>query len=70
MTIEKRLTETETKSAYQEKLLQDLSDVVYDQQQQIDKLTKKLDELISQLNELSNTVPQFSAPANEKPPHY
>ena len=70
MTLEDRLTETETKYAYQEKLLQDLSDVVYDQQQQIDKLTQKLEGLVSQLNDLSDTVPQFSAPANEKPPHY
>ncbi len=70
MTLEKRLTEAETKSAYQEKLLQDLSDVVYDQQQLIDRQTKKLDELVVRLNEIADTVPQLSAPANEKPPHY
>ena len=70
MTLEDRLTDAETKYAYQEKLLQDLSDVVYEQQQQIDRLTKKLETLISQLNDLSDTVPHMSAPANDKPPHY
>ncbi len=70
MTLEERLIETETKFAYQEKLLQELSDVVYDQQQQIDKLTKKLNDFVSQLNDLTDTIPQSSAPADEKPPHY
>ncbi len=70
MTVENRLTDIETKHSYQEKLIQDLSDVVYEQQQQIDSLAKKLNGLVKQLQDLSETVPQMSAPTDEKPPHY
>ncbi|MBL4868616.1 MAG: SlyX family protein [Pseudomonadales bacterium] len=66
---DKRFEEIETKLAYQEHTIQELNDVIYQQQQQIDKL-----ELICRRH--SDTLKEFSVPMDqgkpqdEKPPHY
>ncbi|OFZ54772.1 MAG: SlyX protein [Bdellovibrionales bacterium RIFOXYB2_FULL_36_6] len=67
---EERLTEIEIKLAYQEKIINDLNDVVCDQQKEIEKLGSICEKLIKIVNENGLTVPTIDAPADEKPPHY
>lgn len=67
---EERLIEIETKIAYQDKTIKDLNDVVYEQQQEIERLASICDLLTKQVRELSEFSLGSDAPANEKPPHY
>ena len=60
---EERLVKIETQLAFQEQTIKELNDVLYQQQQEIDRLTKRVDEL-------TESIPGIEAPANEKPPHY
>jgi SlyX protein len=70
MTDENRLIEIETKAAYQEQTISDLSDVVYEQQKEIDKLTRTLASIKTRIHELAEISPGNDAPADDKPPHY
>lgn len=65
--IEQRLIEVETKMAYQEHSLNELSDLVYQQQQSIDKLSASLNVM---LQKLQNPSAEISDEQHEKPPHY
>jgi SlyX protein len=67
---EKRLVEIETKIAFQEQTIEDLNDVLYKQQQEIERLGSICDALVKRVKELSEFTPGKDAPANEKPPHY
>lgn len=62
---EDRFIAIETKLLHQENLLEELHQVLYQQQDSIDKLQKKL----KQFEDLSNADNEIR-PANEKPPHY
>ena len=67
--MSERLTELEVRVAFQEKTLQDLNEVVTRQQQEIDRLTKEMEAVKSQLSGLapSMVIPQED---EEPPPHY
>lgn len=67
---EKRFVEIETKIAFQEKMIKDLNDVVYEQQQEMERMGSICDLLIKRVKELSEFTLGSDAPANEKPPHY
>lgn len=67
---EDRLMEIETKIAFQELTIKELNDVLYQQQQEMEKLASICDFLVKQVKELSKLTPGNDAPANEKPPHY
>jgi SlyX protein len=62
--MENRLVDLEIRYAHLERQLQELSEVVFAQQRQLDALTKQLKQFQSQLLEPNEAVP------NEKPPHY
>lgn len=62
---EERFIAIESKLLHQERLLEELHEVIYQQQDTIDKLQKKL----KQIEEISNSENEIR-PANEKPPHY
>ncbi len=66
---DKRITELETKLAYQEHTIQELNDEIYRQQQQIDKVEIICKHLMDRLQTLSDTG-SSEQPANERPPHY
>ncbi|UZE95100.1 SlyX family protein [Alkalimarinus alittae] len=68
MNTEDRLTELETKMAFQEDLLQDLNDVVARQEQQLDKLWQANKMLKSQLDSVNSAPGEASHEA--PPPHY
>jgi SlyX protein len=63
-----RLTELETRLAFQESALQDLGEVLRNQQQQIDALSRQLEALGQQIEQLSETLE--TALPDERPPHY
>lgn len=63
MDIEQRMIEIETKMAYQEKIVDELNDVVYEQQLKIDLLEKKVLDLRKKNADDIN-------PAHQPPPHY
>lgn len=66
--MENRIIDLETKSAYQEHLIQELNDVIVRQQRQIDALEKSLYQLKEYVRnqEQPHTPPEQEAP----PPHY
>ena len=63
---EQRLTELEIKASFNEDALDQLNQVVYRQQQQIDLLLRELAELRRRAPE----EPVQRAPRDERPPHY
>lgn len=69
MTASHRFETLETKCAYLEAAVQELSDVVFRQQQAIDRLLAGQQELVRRLGEVA---PGAAAPAgvDERPPHY
>ena len=67
---EERLVEIETKIAFQEQTIKDLNDVLFEQQQEIERLGSICDTLVKRVKEFSEFTPGIDAPANEKPPHY
>ncbi len=67
---EERLVEIETRIAFQEQTIKDLSDVIYKQQQEIDRLGAICAALEKQSKELAESNQGGGAPANEQPPHY
>lgn len=65
---ETRFIDIETKIAHQELLLEELSQVLYEQQKTIDHLEKTVVQLTKKLDDaLEGTE---IGPANQKPPHY
>lgn len=62
---DERFIAIEMKISHQDKLLEELHQVLYEQQDRIQKLEKKL----KQLEDMSNSDAEIR-PANEKPPHY
>ena len=67
---EERLVKIETKIAFQEQTIKKLNDEIYEQQQEILRITSICDILMNQMKEFSEFIPGSDAPGNEKPPHY
>lgn len=63
MNPENRLIDIETKIVYQDRLLEDLNQVIYQQQLKMDELEKKVSELLKKMGDDIN-------PAHLAPPHY
>ena len=66
---EDRLVEIETKLAFQENTIKDLSDAIYSQQKQIENINKTLKLLVDQVDDSSVISPRGNL-KDEKPPHY
>ncbi len=66
---EDRLVVIETKIAFQEKTIKDLSDIVYNQQKLIDALNKTMKHVIDRIKDSSLMTPGENL-KDEKPPHY
>ncbi|NML85675.1 SlyX family protein [Polaromonas sp.] len=65
---ERRLTELEIKASFSEDLMDQLNQVIIRQQQQIDLLVRKLEQLQQQIPD--GGVALFSRAGDELPPHY
>ena len=69
MDLNERIIELETKSSYQEHLIQELNDVVISQQKQIDSLQASMQRVSDYLK--NNQGSQLARPDEEvPPPHY
>ena len=66
--VDRRLTELEIKASYADDSLDQLSQIVYRQQQQIDRLERELAQLRQQQPEAGGPV--FRSLRDELPPHY
>ena len=64
-----RLVGLETKLAFQEQISDQLSDVLRDQQSQLDTLKQSLGRLTARLGQFEKTGASDPLP-DEKPPHY
>ena len=66
---DQRLVDIETKIAYQEHMISELNEVVFQQQKTMDELKRTVELLKGRLVDIGDMM---SAPtqANEKPPHY
>jgi len=68
MSVEERLNEVETRLTFQDDAIQSLSDLVYVQQRQLDRLQQICDLLNQRLNEAAGDTPVKVI--DEPPPHY
>ncbi len=66
--LEQRVMELEIRSAHQEDTIEQLNQVIFNQQQQIDDLNRHLSHLKSQLNNLQEATAKESE--ETPPPHY
>lgn len=66
---EKRIIDLETKIAHQDLLLEELNQVIYQQQLQIDQLDKTLRQLAKRFKEALGSEGE-DIRGHEKPPHY
>ena len=64
-----RMELIETRLAFQEQAIQELSDTVYRQEQQIASLERALELFKSRVAEIAASVPE-TEPDDERPPHY
>lgn len=67
--MEKRITELEIRAMHQERIIQELSDVIYGQEQAIARLQRELERLRLQI---ASTAPSINRTEEEEtpPPHY
>jgi len=66
---EEEIIELQTRLAYQEDWLQRLNEVIYRQQQQIDRLQVLSDELLQRVRTLAESG-AAEPPEDDTPPHY
>ncbi len=64
-----KITELETRIAFQDATIQELNDVVVRQQGEIDRLAREMEALRNQLRSLSS-FPVASRDEETPPPHY
>jgi len=65
-----RLEALENKYAHLERAVQELSDVVYRQQQQLDRVLLRNRDLAGQIEALETAAEAAGGPRSEIPPHY
>lgn len=66
---EERFIDLESRLAHQDKLLNDLNDVVTDQQQKIMQLEELCKSLVQRLRSATENMPADDS-GDERPPHY
>ena len=64
-----RMTEIETRLAYQERMMSELSALAFEQGRRIERLESALRKASARIKELSDGK-QAGLPENERPPHY
>ncbi len=69
MTDQERLEKLETRNAYQDDIIGQLSELIYGHQKQLDRLENLVETLGQKLRTLA-TGEQAPLPEHERPPHY
>tara|TARA_Y100001933_G_C18760795_1_gene463937 strand:- start:388 stop:594 length:207 start_codon:yes stop_codon:yes gene_type:complete len=64
-----RLVGIETKLSFQEQATDQLSEVLRDQQSQLDSLRRNIERLATRLGQIDKSA-EADPPIDEKPPHY
>jgi SlyX protein len=67
--MDTRFEALEMKLAYLERSNQELGDVIYRQQQELDALKARMERLIDQVRAAADGAQDYTA-TDEKPPHY
>lgn len=67
---EERLTDIETKIAFQEDQIEELNKTAYQQQQKIERLEAVCEALARQVRSMSEAGSDGRPTADERPPHY
>lgn len=65
-----KIIDLESKIAFLENNTAELSDVIYQQQKQIDQLVKMVERLSARLQSATDDAIPDQNPEDEKPPHY
>ncbi|WP_339332823.1 SlyX family protein [uncultured Maricaulis sp.] len=66
-TLQARIEALEIHVAHQDKTVEDLNAVILDQRDALDRLTRRVNIMLTRLEELEAAAP---APEVKKPPHY
>ncbi len=66
-TLQARIEALETHAAHQDATVEDLNAVLLAQREELDRLTRRINRMMSQIDELEAAAP---APEVTKPPHY
>lgn len=64
---EERIEALEAHAAHQDKMIDDLNEVILAQREELDRLTRRLNKMLMRVDELEAAAP---APEVKKPPHY
>ena len=67
--LQETIVDLQVRSAYQEQTSQELSDLIFQQQQQIDLLSRRIERLNQVVEELGQGGKEFGE-QSELPPHY
>ena len=67
---EERLVKIETKIAFQEDLMEELSKSIYQQQKKLERLDATCEALARHVSSLAESVNENKPVVSEKPPHY
>lgn len=67
---EERLINIETKIAYQEDLIEELNNTIYQQQKKLERLEATCEALASHIASLAASVNEGKSVLDERPPHY
>lgn len=70
MNLEERIVKLEALYTHQQKLLQDLDQVVFEQSKKIDQLQRDLKLLVGEIRQLRDGGREGRRPEEEIPPHY
>lgn len=67
---DERIERLESDMAMQERTIEELNEVIYTQQKQIDSMEIKIEALIGVVKDLKEAVGNGELPRDEPPPHY
>jgi SlyX protein len=70
MNLEERVVKLEALFMHQQKLVQDLDKVVFEQAKKIDQLQRDLKLLVGEIRQLRDGAREGRRPEEEIPPHY
>ena len=66
--MEERITDLEIRFMHQSRLLEELNELVYEQQQSLERLEKEVKQLREQMRDIMPST--VTSLADEPPPHY